>query len=279
MIYCKELNTSYNNKKELFKALKENKQLIVDSKKSKIYQGIEKGLSLKTKQESIIKTLDTIKDINIDSNYYYFVVNSSNILDTHMDVHLDKNWEKTIKEQQGKVYLVFDHELKRDEIIAMKEDIEMFTAYIPFSSLGFDYEGQSYCLIYKVKKDKIVNLQAKDWLEKGYSFEASVRMQYMDIVMCLDSDHEDDKKEKENFDKYYPEIANKKEFENIYYFWAVKQAKNVYESSLVMFGSNHVTGLITEDQEEKNEPSKDTQNKEAAESTSNLLNIYQNFKF
>lgn len=270
MIYCKELNTSYNNKEELFKALKENKQLIVDSKKSKIYQGIEKGLSLKTKQESIVKTLDTIKDINIDSNYYYFVVNSSNILDTHMDVHLDENWEKTIKEQQGKVYLVFDHELKRDEIIAMKEDIEMFTAYIPFSSLGYDYEGQSYCLIYKVKRDKIVNSQAKEWLEKGYSFEASVRMQYMDIVMCLDSDHEDDKKEKENFDKYYPEISNKKEFENIYYFWGVKQARNVYESSLVMFGSNHVTGLITEDQEEK---------KEAAESTSNLLNIYQNFKF
>lgn len=259
MIHCKELNKDFNTKEELFKALKENKDFIVNAKKSQIYKSIEKGISLNVSQDSVKKMLSACKGVEIDENYYYFVVNSSRILDSHKDVHLDNNWEKTVKEQQGRVYLVFDHQLKRSEIVAMKEDIEMFTATIPFSFIGKDYVGETYVLIYKVRKDKIVNDEAKEWLEKGYSFEASVRMQYMDIVFCLKSDAEEDKKERENYDKIYPIIANKEEFEQdeeLYYFWGVRQAKNVMESSLVMFGSNSATGQL---QENKIEPSKGTQ--------------------
>lgn len=278
MIQCKELNTSFETKEELFRALKANKQLIIDAKKSEVYQAYTKGIGVSCNQGSITKILEASKNIDVDDNYYYFVVNSSNILDSHKDVHLNGNWEKTVKEQQGRVYLVFDHKLQRSEIVAMKEDIEMFTSVIPFSAIGKNYQGDTYCLIYKVRKDKIQNQEAKDWLDKGYSFEASVRMQYTDIVLCLNSELEEDKRERENYDKYYPLIANKEEFENVNYFWGVKQAKNVMESSLVMFGSNSATGLI---QENKTEPSKDTQeNKEAVKNdTSEMINFYNNIKF
>ena len=191
----------------------------------------------------------------MDADYYYFVVNSANILDTHADMHIKGNWDKTVKEQQGKVYLVFDHELKRSEIIAMKKDVEMFTAEIPFKLIGKDYEGDTYCLIYKVKKTAIVNPEAKEWLEKGYEFEASVRMLYMDIEVAINSKNPDMAKAKSNYDLYYPLIANKDDFEEIDYFWIIKQAKNVMESSLVMFGSNGATGRIQEDIE----PVKSTQ--------------------
>jgi len=273
MYKCKELDTSYETKQELFKALKANKDFIINSKKSKIQESINKGLSIVTNQTKVSKTISACKNIEMDENYYYFVVNSSRILDSHKDVHLDGNWEKTVKEQQGRVYLVFDHQLKRDDIIAMKEDIEMFTAVIPFSAISKDYEGNTYVLIYKVRKDKIINSQAKEWLDKGYSFEASVRMQYMDILLALDSSLEEDKKEKENFDKIYPVIANKEEFENLNYFWGVKQAKNVMESSLVLFASNQATGRM---EENKIEPSIDTQEqKEAVKTdTSHSSNFY-----
>jgi len=273
MYKCKELDTSYETKQELFKALKANKDFIINSKKSKIQESINKGLSIVTNQTKVSKTISACKNIEMDENYYYFVVNSSRILDSHKDVHLYGNWEKTVKEQQGRVYLVFDHQLKRDDIIAMKEDIEMFTAVIPFSAISKDYEGNTYVLIYKVRKDKIINSQAKEWLDKGYSFEASVRMQYMDILLALDSSLEEDKKEKENFDKIYPVIANKEEFENLNYFWGVKQAKNVMESSLVLFASNQATGRM---EENKIEPSIDTQEqKEAVKTdTSHSSNFY-----
>jgi hypothetical protein len=179
-------------------------------------------------------------------------------------LHIEGNWEKTIKEQQKKTFLVFDHKLERSEIIAMKEDIEMFTAKVPFSLLGKYYSGETYCLIYKVKKDKIINEQAREWLEKGYSLEASVRMQYTDIALCMNSTAQGDEKELENYSKFYPLIANKEDFETINYLWAVLQAKNVYESSLVLFGSNSATGVVSEKDIEAVE---DTSNHEPTEVT------------
>lgn len=266
MIYCKELKKSYASKEDMFKDLLLNKELIIGEKTAQVYKSYEKGVSVLTNQKEIIKALETTKDFNADPEYYYFAVNSSNILDSHLDVHVKGNWDKTVKEQQRKVFLVFDHTLKRSEIIAMKDDIEMLTAEIPFSLIGKDYEGNTYCLIYKVAKSKIANKEAKDWLEQGYSFEASVRMQYVKIELAANTSDSNMVKEKETYDKYIQVIANKDDFEDIMYFWVVKEAKNVYESSLVMFGSNNATGLIQENKSEadnitpdQNEPSNDTQ--------------------
>jgi hypothetical protein len=268
-IYCKELDKSFENKEQLFKALADNDKFIIDAKKSQVYKSFEKGLQVVTDQSSISKAFnDETKGIKFDNDYYYFVVNSANILDSHGDMHVDGNWNKSVKDQQGKVYLVFDHSLKRNDIIAMPKDIEMLTAKVPFSLLGKNYEGESYSLIYKVAKDKIIDQTAKDWLEKGYDLQASVRMQYVKIETALNSTNPDYSKQKTIFDEYFPLIANKNDFnEEIDYFWVVKEAKNIMESSLVLFGSNQATGEISNNNKseaenitpEKTEPSNDTQ--------------------
>jgi len=271
MITLKEFpGKTFADDEEAFKYLMANKSLLIEAKKAEIYKSYQKGLSIISNQESILKISEAVKSFKMDSDYYYFVVNSANILDTHTDMHIKGNWDKTVKEQQGKVYLVFDHELKRSEIIAMKKDVEMFTAEIPFKLIGKDYEGDSYCLIYKVKKTSIINKEAKEWLESGHDFEASVRMQYMDIDIAIDSKSADMAKEKSNFDLYFPLIANKSDFQEINYFWVIKQAKNVMESSLVMFGSNGATGRIQED----NEPEKSTQEIEPPTSTQSEQKTY-----
>lgn len=250
MIYCKELDKNFESKNDLFNELSLNEDIIINAKKSVIYKSIEKGLEVKTNQNDIIKSLeDTDKALKLDKEKnYYFVVNSSNVLDSHNDMHVKGNWEKTVKEQQSKTYLVFDHELKRSEIIAMKNDIRMFTSEIPFSLIGKDYEGKTYALIYEVPKNKIIHKEAKEWLENGYDFEASVRMQYVKIEPAYDSDDEEFAKQKKTYDTYYPLIANKNEFKEISYFYVVKEAKNVYESSLVLFGSNSATGMIQDEE-------------------------------
>lgn len=248
MIIVKEFNDrKFESKEDLFKALIDNKELLIKEKTSQILKSCDKGSTLSVSQENIVKALETNKAFKMDSDYYYFAVNSSNILDSHGDLHVKGNWDKTVKEQQKKLYLVFDHTLKRSEIIAMKEDIEIFTAEIPFSLIGKNYDGDTYVLVYKVAKNKIANAEAKQWLENGYSFEASVRMQYVKIEMAIDS--KEYEKEKAVFDKYINQIANAKEFDKIDYFWVVTEAKNVSESSLVMFGSNSATGTIQEDKE------------------------------
>lgn len=235
----------YTSKEELFKDLKDNLEFIIDAKKSQIQKSCEKGLSVTCKSLDLLKFEDQNKAIKIDDNYYYIAVNSTKILDSHDDLHLDNIWNKSITEQQGKNYLVIDHELEVDKVIVRKEHIEMFVAKVPFSVLGKPYDGDTQALIYKIPKSQVKHQLVKEWLDSGDDIEASVRMQYVTFDLCMDSNDPDDATAKANYDKYYPLIANKNDFEYIHYFFAVKEAKNIRESSLVVFGSNSATGQVT----------------------------------
>jgi hypothetical protein len=267
MIVCKELNKSYESKELLFKDLQTNKQEILDFKKAQILKSCDKDIATNFKPVLLSKSLEQIKSFEVDNDYYYIAVNSTNVLDSHSDLHVNGIWNKTVKEQQGKNYLVCDHKLEVDKVIAKSKDVEMFTAEVPFSTIGKDYNGTTEVLIYKVAKDKIINTLIKEWLDSGDEIQASVRMQYVNIEMALNSTDKSDVNEKKVYDEYIDKIANKSEFDSIDYFFVVKDAKNVRESSLVLFGSNNATGLIQENKEEaelitseiKNEPTEVTQ--------------------
>lgn len=263
----------FASKEELFKSLKENLDFISDVKKTQIQKSCEKGISVSCKSLDLLKFEDQLKGVKVDDNFYYIAVNTTRILDSHDDLHLDNIWNKSIKEQQGKTYLVMDHELEIDKVVVRKEHVEMFVAKIPFALLGKSYEGDTQALIYKVPKSQVKNQTVKEWLDSGDEIEGSVRMQYVTFVLCMDSNDPDDATAKQNYDTYYPLIANKDEYDYIYYFFAIKEAKNVKESSLVVFGSNSTTGQINNTKEkieplqntlEKEEPSIDTQNAEKA---------------
>ena len=237
-------NKEFSTKEDLFKSLKENKEIIIDAKKSVIQKSCDKDASISCKSLDLLKFTDQIKGIKIDDNYYYIAVNSTLILDSHDDLHVNGIWKKSVQEIQGRNYLVADHELELLYVLARKEHIEIFTAKVPFSLIGKPYEGETEILVYKIAKNQIKNEIVKDWLESGDSIEASVRMQYVTILLAMDSNAPDDATEKKNYDDYIDMIANKQDFEYIPYFFVIKEAKNVKESSLVVFGSNSSTGLI-----------------------------------
>lgn len=258
MIHCKELNKDFETKEDLFKEIRLYQNDIISFKKAQIYKSCDKGIGVTAKPIDPLKLGANVKGISIDSDYYYIAVNSTKILDSHQDLHLNGIWNKTANEQQGKVYLVADHALKMDQTIARKEHVEMFVAEIPFALLNKPYDGNTEALVYKVRKDKVINEVAKEWLDSGDAIEASVRMQYVDMLFALNSDDKEDIPFKANYDKYIKEVANIEDFDTeIVYFWPVLQAKNVLESSLVLFGSNSSTGQITEDS--KFQPSLDTE--------------------
>jgi len=254
MFNCNELNKSFDNVVDLYKALKDNKEDILSFKMANTLKSCDKGASVNTKLINVKKHLDTFKNIAMSDDCYYIVVNTTKVLDSHMDVHLNGIWTKTVQEQQGKNYLVADHKLEIDKVIARKEHVEMMIVEIPFRSIGKNYDGNTQALIYKIPKDKVINEAAKEWLESGDEIEASVRMQYVKIELAMNSDNINDKIEKANYDTYIDQIANKDEFEEINYFFIVQEAKNVRESSLVLFGSNNATGIM----QSKQKPLKDT---------------------
>jgi len=270
MIHCKELNKDFNSKEEMFDQLRKYSEKIIESKKAQIYKSIDKGLVMTAKPIDHNKlSLDSTKGLAIDDNHYYIAVNSTKILDSHGDLHLDGIWKRTVKNQQGKNYLLADHKAEMGSTVAKKEHVEMFTAVVPFSVIGKSYKGDTEILVYKVRKDKVMNQNAKDWLDSGDAIEASVRMQYVDMMFAANSDAPEDKQAKRIFDKYVGQIANIEDFENeINYFWPVKEAKNIHESSLVLFGSNPSTGQIQSDSQPikitgDHEPDKSTQETKA----------------
>lgn len=254
----------FETKEELFTELKKSSEIIMEQKKSLIQKSCDKGISVTCKSLDLLKFTDQLKGIKIDDDYYYIAVNSTRILDSHDDLHIDGIWKKSIKDQQGKNYLVLDHDLSIKSVVVRKEHIEMFTAKVPFSMIGKPYEGDTEVLVYKFAKTQIKDESVKEWLDSGDSIEGSVRMQYVTILLALDSNDPIDATEKKNYDDYIDQIANKNDYEYIYYFFIIKEAKNVKESSLVVFGSNSATGNISNN---TTEPVKTTQEQEPPIST------------
>lgn len=283
MIFCKELNKDFDSKSDMFKALKDNKDFIISAKKSLIQKSIDKGLGVQAISIDVNKLDLTTKGILKDNNYYYIAVNTTRVLDSHGDLHVKGIWNKTIKDQQGKNYLLTDHKMEMQNVVVKKENVEMLLAEIPFSSVGKSYPGNTQALIYKVAKTDVINPLAKDWLDSGSFIEASVRMQYVTIDLALNSQSKSDKAEFKVYNDYIDEIANKSEFDSIDYFWVVKEAKNLLESSLVLNGSNSATGLLDNkniapfDNTQKDEPSADdTQIITDKVSSNNLYKFYKN---
>ena len=70
----------------------------------------------------------------------------------------------------------------------------------------------------------------------------------------MNSNEEEYKYEKENWDEYYKFVINKDKVDGRGYFWAVTEIK-LLEYSAVLYGANELT---TVQGISKNEPSKDT---------------------
>lgn len=244
MIFCKELNKSFDTKEQLFVELKKHVPELIKLKKEAVQKSCDKGISVSCKPIKEFKGDSTEKaaSFEIDDDYYYIAVNSCWVLDSHDDLHIKGIWDDDT--EQGEVFLLVDHDTSMDCVVVKKKYIERFIATVPFKSLNKPYEGSTQVLMYKFSKDKVIHEKAKEWLESGDEIEASVRMRYDDIEFAMDSNHPDDKDEKKNYDTYFPKIANKAEFEYVYYFFIIKKARNIKESSLVIFGSNSATGNV-----------------------------------
>lgn len=260
---------TYSTKEELFADLKDNLELIIDKKRTEVYESYKKGQSTNLKPIDVSKfDLEQQKALKLDDNYFYFVFNTTRILDSHEDVHIDGLWKKTIQEKQFKNYVVTDHELEVLNTVVRKEYVEIFTAKIPFSLIGKSYNGNTEALIYKFPKDKVQIPIVKEWLESGDALEGSVRMKYIKYVFCIDSNNPEDEEFKSNYNKYIDYIANKEDFEYIPYFFAVLEASNERESSVLIDASNKATGKLKENtQAEKSLEQKEAEKSLQSEET------------
>lgn len=256
-------NKIFESRIDLFKALKANEESIIEFKKAHIYKGLEK---VETKGQLPGNMNEVVKGIGFSTktNYIYPIISTTKYLDSHDDVHFDGCFAKTVRDQQGKVYYCADHNLTTEGIVANKRDVEMVVKDIEWSFVGKNYTGKTQALIFSIDKAKIINDKALRLIESDPEIENSIRMQYVKIVMGIDSNEKDFATNKVYYDSRINEIANQDKAKEQGYFFGVEELKIHKEGSMVIAGgSNDATRIYQHTESAKSnseeiEPSKDT---------------------
>lgn len=248
----------FTDKEELFRHLHQNKSLLIAQKKSQLkhadaisfFNLCHKEDKAEISNKAVLNEADLIK---LDAIRVKSVINTTNLFDSHNDVHINGIWNKSVKEQYV-FYLVKEHIFNFDNIIS--DEVEAQIKTMTWIQLGFNWEGKTQALIFDSIVQKSDNHQMFDKYVKGKVRNHSVGMQYVKVFLAINSDESDYKEEKEVWDKYFPEIINKEDALERGYFWAVTEAK-IIEGSAVTRGSNWATPTQSVC-EIKGEPSDDT---------------------
>lgn len=249
-------------REETIKQIFEQKDIIIAQKKSAIKHA---DCVLNVSLDSAINVNKDVSDLqneDINSLIAKLVINTTNIIDSHNDCHIPGLWTKSLQEL-GLLYLLKEHNMKFDDIISdsQNDGLKAYTKTLSWQALGQNYLGNTQALIFEgeIKKDR--NDSMFHHYRKGHVLNHSVGMNYVKLFLCVDSDDPAYSSEKANWDKYYPQVANKEVADEKGYFWAVTEAK-IVEGSAVVKGSNPATPILEiepSDDTQKNEPLQDTQ--------------------
>lgn len=240
-IFCKELNRDFKDKEDMFKELIGNKDNIFDLKKAYIKNSDSVNGFFVEKSLESQKSLSFVKE-----GFIYAVINTTNFLDSHGDVHFPNIWNKSLKDKAKKLFYVVEHNLNLDNVIAFPEDVNSFVKTLTWKELGFDFEGSTQVLIYEIDKSKIQIEKIKKLFEQKVSFENSVRMRYITMNLAMDTKNPEMSKSKALWDERINSIVNSDKAKEIGYFWAIDEASIEKEGSLCLFGSNSTTPVIYE---------------------------------
>lgn len=259
-----------NSRESRIAWLVENKQLVLAQKKAamKICDAICAPVSVlhaDRASKEIAPTEVSAKRIRVRA-----VVNTTRYFDSHHDVHIDQLWNKSIRETKIN-YLVREHRLDFDNIIS--DDVHVFVKQIPWRELGYDAPGTTQALIYDAIIDRDNSPVMFDKYLAGKVRNHSVQMRYVKVQLAVNNP---DYEEYKVWEKYAPDIVNIEDAEEVGYFFAVTEAKNI-EGSAVVIGSNPVTPTLFV--EHKSEPSTHSVQEPAMLTPELLVKMYNPLKF
>jgi hypothetical protein len=233
-------NREFDSRDELFKALAENKKELISIKKSTqknadaVSFGYVESIS-KNANNKAIAAADLPDTLNVK-----VVINTTNFLDSHGDVHINGIWNKSVKDNASFLHLQ-EHIRDFDKVIT--DSAKGSVSSMTWKQLGLPYEGKTEALIFESTIDRLRNGFMLKQYANGWVKNHSVGMCYLNLELAINSEAEWDKEYKEVWDEYYPIIANKDLADERGYFWAVKEAK-IMEGSAVVMGSNSATPTL-----------------------------------
>ena len=147
----------YTSKEDLFKFLKENKSFLVAQKKNQTKEAQPvhcPAHSINDKSEATKSMGDSSELLSKDKISVRSVINTTNLLDSHGDVHIKGLWKKSLKEQKS-LYLLQEHQMKFDHIIS--DEVKASTVKMKWSDLCIDLNGETEALVFDSEIEKVRN--------------------------------------------------------------------------------------------------------------------------
>lgn len=251
---------TFSDRVKLFDFLKKNKSTIM-AQKMNTTKHADACSSTIISLDLTKEALDSSKQSSVqdllakDEIYVKAVINTTNIMDSHNDVHLKGLWKKSLQENKRLLHVQEHkaHEFK--SIIASGNDLKAYVKDMTWKELGFKAEGITQALIFESNVRKSRNSFMFDLYAKGEVTNHSVGMRYVKMAMAINDERYEE--EYEEWNKNIDKVINKDQAERVGYFFPVYEAKAI-EGSAVPLGSNQITPLL----EVKHEPSLDTQTDE-----------------
>lgn len=239
MIQVKEFpNKTFASKEDLYAALIKHEKDLTAQKKMTLKKADAVAFDfVPVDSKGEVVKADTVDFTTVTKIKAKLIINSTNLFDSHSDVHIKGLWTKTLKETKD-LYLLKEHRMAFEDIIT--DEVKAKVENTTFKDIGVDLEGNTQALVFNVIIDKYRNPYMFEQYAKGYVKNHSVGMRYVKIALAINTEAEFDKKYKDVWDKYYPEIANKADVDDKGFFWAVTEAKLI-EGSAVVKGSNWAT--------------------------------------
>ncbi|BFP39501.1 hypothetical protein FGF1_03460 [Flavobacteriaceae bacterium GF1] len=216
-------------------------------------------------KEALFKEfIPVIEDITGDYIEVKSVINTTNIIDSHLDLHMETTWNKTVKDNP------YSHHLKQHERMfesVISKRARSYNEKMNFMDLGLDIDFKTVANInqFTLKRDKMPFMF--DAYKNGDVDQHSVGMLYVDIDIAYYD--EDSQKQMDFFNEMKAKAVNPEAADEYGYFWVVYEAKK-REGSAVVFGSNSVTPTLYV---RNYEPSSNTRKEAADEALHNNLII------
>jgi len=227
---------------------------------------IAKKSEYKTKGEAVLKSdmfdkefAPTIEPITSDFIQVKTVINTTNVIDSHMDLHLKDIWNKTVKDNPFSYHLK-QHEREFESVISNKS--KSYNELMNFKDLGLKIDFATIANINEFTLERSKMPFMFDAYKNGDVKQHSIGMMYVDLDIAYYD--EDSQKDMDYFNKMKAYAINPEVADEMGYFWVVSEAKK-REGSAVVFGSNSITPTLyvknfePQSSTQKNEPSKDTQ--------------------
>lgn len=257
-------NKQFSTQKEMFNFLFKNKKQLIAQKKAvvkhadcfscppQVITDHKGGSATKEGTESPDPTLPEVLKTKV-------IINTTNWLDMHGDVHIPGLWGKSLSENKMIMHLQ-EHEMEFEKIIADGENLKAYVKPYTWNELGYPFDGITEGLTFESIIEKKRNEFMLNQYKNGWVRNHSVGMCYVKIDMAINDGEYPN--EFDAWKKYFPMVINSEVALAKGYFWYVLEAKCI-EGSAVPMGSNSATPtMMVEEMPEDMKPPKGTPNKE-----------------